>query len=260
MQAFLGYMGACHKRLFGETGFWSRNYKDYFNVGYALTVSLPVFSRNGSFIGVASMDAVSDELGPDEPQNVFRKEFEAAVEAHRVKQDKVLAAFDEKTFPKTEVPAIFDDSSCVYDMRPQLLCSSEQGNSKKTLDDRRCCISCRNVRSGGPDKKKAITIALPSVFGFVVLMVVIVAVSLFLCWYCSIFWWDRERVTAPESDVSNSVPGISTGGTGGAVEMPLINSKPVLRPVIPSEVRNTFLQFLGTGQRADKVQPAPNPQ
>ncbi|KAL3678952.1 hypothetical protein R1sor_021908 [Riccia sorocarpa] len=243
MQSYLGYLAGCHRNLYGETGFWSRNYKDYFNVGYALTVALPAFSKNGSFIGVAAINLVKDELGPDEPQNTFRKDFEAAVEAQRIQQDKVQAGFDAKAFLRPAVPSFFDDSSCVYNMQSGLLCVSGQRNSKESLNERRCCNSCRDFGGGGTNKR-ASRIELGSVFGVLGLAVVVITATFWLRRYQDKQGnVNREESRITETESVGSGLGLPTGTNGEVLEMK--THKPTM--VIPSQVRKMSQKFaIGT--------------
>ncbi|KAL3678953.1 hypothetical protein R1sor_021909 [Riccia sorocarpa] len=126
MGSYFGFLAASHKNMYGDSPFWSRNYIDYFGVAQIVTVAEPAFTANNSFVGVAAIDIILDELGPE-----TIKDFKKALDSQRGKQ-AALSVSSAAVIPET-----FADT-CQYD--PQdILCPP--GDTGIPFYKRRCCDS-----------------------------------------------------------------------------------------------------------------------
>ncbi|KAL3678954.1 hypothetical protein R1sor_021910 [Riccia sorocarpa] len=163
MGSYLGYLATCHRNMYADP-FWSPNYRDYFNISDIVTVAAPAFSADNSFVGVAAIDVILEELGPD--WSADRNDFLNAVTEQRSNQSKV------HVLPQTQRPEAFDDSST---------CSNSYENSYPLCPSRRkstgppdkgiCCDSCiRRVHKGSNSN---LDIILGPIGGFVLLLVLI---------------------------------------------------------------------------------------
>ncbi|KAL2613911.1 hypothetical protein R1flu_025603, partial [Riccia fluitans] len=89
MGTYFGYLAASHKISYGDTPFWTRNYKDFFSIGDIVTVAMPAFNTNNTFVGVAGIDITLDELGPSKGSNEVRDDFNNAVRNRRNNQTQL---------------------------------------------------------------------------------------------------------------------------------------------------------------------------
>ncbi|KAL3679019.1 hypothetical protein R1sor_021975 [Riccia sorocarpa] len=136
MASYSGYLATSHRNLYDNSPFWNRNYKDFFAVGDIVTVATPVFTAGFSFIGVAAIDIILDELGP-ETGSPMRDDFTAALKQQRDKQNALLSAVSSPA----EIPNTFNDSTNCSNAWPGYLCLPG-ADSGTLFAQRSCCNSC----------------------------------------------------------------------------------------------------------------------
>ncbi|KAL2613930.1 hypothetical protein R1flu_025622 [Riccia fluitans] len=134
MISYFGYLAASSSAKYNNTPLWSPPYRDYFNIGLIVTVTMPAFNANKSFVGVAAMDIILEQLGSQQ------EAFKAIVTA----QQNGLTAGSSMV----SVPATFDEPcASPYKDVQDILCLG--GSSK---GDSKCCNTCGP--SGGPSSGK----------------------------------------------------------------------------------------------------------
>ncbi|KAG6549496.1 hypothetical protein Mapa_009032 [Marchantia paleacea] len=133
MRSYFGYLAASHRKLFNDTPFWIPNYKDNYNVGDIITVSMPAFVQD-KFIGVAAIDVLLDEL-PFGKTNIN----DELVKRRTSQENKLISA--SSSTEASSVPPVFDDYSC---SRSSSMCqaSPTEEFKEEEFEDRKCRNLC----------------------------------------------------------------------------------------------------------------------
>ncbi|KAL2613936.1 hypothetical protein R1flu_025628 [Riccia fluitans] len=63
MKSYFGYLAASSSAKYNNTPLWTPPYRDAYNIGEIATVTMPAFNANKSFVGVAAIDIILDQLG-----------------------------------------------------------------------------------------------------------------------------------------------------------------------------------------------------
>ncbi|KAL2613932.1 hypothetical protein R1flu_025624 [Riccia fluitans] len=169
MKSYFGYLAASSNAKYNKTPLWSPPYRDYFNVGLIVTVTMPSFSANKSFVGVAGIDIILEQLGSQQ------EAFKAIVTA----QQNSLTAGS----AMVSVPTTFDElCASPYKDVQDILCLG--GSSK---GDGKCCNTC------GPSSRKKKIPRGAVVTGSVIGAPVGVVVLGFICWGIVIRWRKHKK-------------------------------------------------------------------